>query len=663
MSRHRILLQTNPTWLKTGLAENAKTLLKYLYKTGKYDIALYATQGTPVNHPLLNSSPWPVFGCIPNDQNLINQINADPNLARDASYGSLQIDEVVKQFKPTVWIGSDDVWSFSLANYADKPWFNHINSIHHITIDSVPVLEQAYEQAKRSKVYLTWAKFAVRVMQAEGKRRNVDMGHVSSIYGAMDTTAFSPITPAEKANLRKQFGIPDDTVIFLFVGRNQLRKSMPRILEAYAAFRRAHPTIKAALHFHTSFSERAQGWDLPKRANEHGIAPQELLCTYVCKACGSWFVAPFGGEDLDCPACGGKKTIVTANIVNGVPADQMRLVYGLSDACISAFTSGGQEYHNVQSLLCGKTLACTNYSCGEDFCLPETRDFVTPLRWHPYDEQSTNFVKAATDVGDITAFMRSHVRTPKAALEAAGQRGRAWAVKHFGIEAIGAQWEKLIDAMPIPDWSVIDVTKPAKKNDTFPMPTMSDNAEWVKTLYREILVMNVTDADDGLRHWLDKLTSGMVRQAIYDYFISVAKQENQKNGHGSAQVMDFGSLLDNTGRKRGLFVMKESAGDVAMCTSLFKSFHQEHPNTDLYVATEPRFAELLLGNPHVHKVLAYIPAMENELSMIGQANGPRYFDSYRHPGILSQRQLGYLGRPEPAFNVNIPQPFVPIFLS
>jgi glycosyltransferase involved in cell wall biosynthesis len=633
--------------LKTGLSTNATVLLKYLYKTGKYDIALYATQGTPTNHPLLSASPWPVFGCIPPDQNLINQINADPNLARDASYGSINIDAVIKEWKPTIWIGSDDAWSFSLANYADKPWFNRIHSLHHITIDSVPVLEQAYEQAKRSKIYLTWAKFAAREMQAEGKQRGIDLSHVSSIYGAMDTQAFSPISAAEKANLRRQFGIPDDTIIFLFVGRNQLRKSMPRILEAYARFRKDHPNVRAALHFHTSFSERAQGWDLPKRAADYGIAPQELLCTYVCKTCGSWFVAPFGGEDLDCPACGAQKSVVTANIINGVPADQMRLIYGLSDACISAFTSGGQEYHNVQSLLCGKTLACTNYSCGEDFCTPETRGFVTPLKWHPYDEQATNFVKAATDVGDITAFMRSHVRTPKAALEAAGARGREWAIKTFGIEAIGAQWEKLFDSLPVVDWSTIDLTKPAAKNETFPMPTMTDNVEWVKTLYREILLMSVTDQDSGLSHWLTKLSEGMARQSIFDYFISVAKQENQKNGITTQTQTNFASLLDNTGRKRALLLVKESIGDCLMMTSLFESFHQQYPNHDLYVMTSTQYAGIFDGNPYVYRVLPYIPQAENELMMIGAGQEKGFFDVYFHPAIQSQRQLNYLSNINP----------------
>ncbi len=645
---HRILFQSNPPWLHTGLSENSKTLLKYWYKKG-HELAQYCTQGTPVNHPLLATTPWKSYGCIPNDQGLINQINSDPNLARNASYGSVNIDAVVKDWKPSIWIGSDDIWAMPLDSYADKPWYSRINSIHHITVDSIPVLDQAYEQAKKSKVYLTWAKFAAREMRRVG---GASMSHVDSIYGAMETDIWAPISETEKLNLRKQFGISADTFVFVFVFRNQVRKVANQVMEAYARFRKENPGVKAALHLHTSFSEKAMGWDIPKMANYYGINPNEILATYVCKHCGSWFVAPYGGEDLDCPACGTKKSIVTVNITNGVPRDQMKLVYGLSDAVLSCFNSGGQELNSCQGLLCGKPLACTNYSCGEDFCIPATKGFVYPIRWSPYHEPGTNFIKAANDVASIVGFMQQIVRQPKRALEAAGERGRDWAIKTFGIETIGAQWEKLFSTMPSnQDWSSIDITRPAQKNEAFANPNIADNTEWVKTLYKEILLMIVADADDGLRHWLEKLNGGMSRQSIFDYFISVAKQENQKNGHGGATSVDFASHLDNTGRKRGLMVIPCSAGDVAICTALFPSFHRQHPDTDLYVSVQPQYAELLSGNEHVHKIIPFMPALDQELAMIGQANGPKYFDVYYNIPVQTQKCLSYLSQPEPAFDI------------
>lgn len=646
MSRHRILLQTNPTALKTGLAENAKTLLKYLWKTGRYDIAHYWTQGTSVMDPRLSLTPWKSFGCIPADQNLINQLNSDPQLQRNASYGAYNIDAVVKEWKPTIWIGSDDAWAFPTSDYADKPWFKQINSIQHITIDSVPVLDLAFEQAKRAKHYVTWARFAELEMKRVRPGSGTD--HVTSIYGAMDVDLFSPITEGEKASIRKQFGIAPDSFVFLFVGRNQLRKSFVRVMEAFSHFKRENPSIKAQLYFHTSFSEKGAGWDIPKMAAFYGLTGNDILCTYSCKVCNRWWVRPYGGEDIDCPHCAAQKSGITVNIQQGVSAHEMKYVYGIADACVSAFTSGGQEYHNVQSLLCGKPLACTNYSCGEDFCTSVTEPFIYPLKYHVYEEMGTNFLKASTDTRDIAAFMRSVTRAPRRELEEIGVRSRDWAIKTFGIETVGAKWEAMFNKMPLVDWGSIVLTGGADKNEGYPMPTtITSDSEWIKDLYRNVLNMNVADSDDGLLHWCAKLVAGMKREPIYDYFISVARQENAKN----KPPVDFGSMLDETGRKRGLFVIKESIGDVAMCTALFRSFHQENPNTDLYVATEPKYAEVLVGNEDIHKVLPYHPTLEQELLMIGQGNGKRFFDVFYHPAIQTQRLLAYLSRPEPPYSL------------
>lgn len=645
--KHRILFQSNPTHIKTGLSENAKTLLKYLYGTGRYEVAHLCTQGTMVNDPRLGLTPWKSFGAIPADQALINQINGDPQLRQNAAYGSFNIDNVIKEWKPTIWIGSDDLWAFPLSDYCEKPWYKAINSVHHITIDSIPVLDQAFEQAKRSKYYVTWAKFAVAEMRKA--RPDGSMNHVTSIYGAMDTKLFSPIADTQKAELRKQFGLDPDALIFLFVSRNQLRKSFPRVIEAFARFKREYPNVKAHLHFHTSFSEKGAGWDIPKQAAFYGVDPKDILSTYSCRSCGRWWVAPYCGEDKPCPHCGDPKSAISANIQHGVPALEMRYVYGLSDACISAFTSGGQEYHSVQSLLCGRPLSCTNYSCGEDFCTEETKDFIYPLTHHVYDEMGTNFRKATTDVGSITSFMRKVAKSSKRDLQEVAEKGRAWAARTFSIETIGAQWEKLFASMPATDWTTITLTEVKAKNEGYPMPGAEVSDEtFVQSLYTNVLLMDEKPDGEGMSHWLSKLKAGLKRDDVYRYFIQVAQQENAKN----RPPQDLSSMLDNTGRKRGLFVIKESIGDVALCTALFKSFHEEYPDTDLYVGTDPKYHEVLAGNEHVHKVLPHIAAFEAELAMIGQGAGPRYFDYYFNAGILTQSKLGYLGRGEPGFEVD-----------
>ncbi len=605
--------------------------MKYLYKLGKYELAWYCSQVSE-NDPNLSLTPWKSYGALPSDPQSIQQLNQDPGKMRDATYGSWNIDKVIKDFKPDVMIGSDDAWAFGKGNFLDKPWWKKINSILHITLDSYPILDQAFEQAEHTKTYLTWAKFA----QKDMKRRSPKCQHVGQIYGAMDTDQFSPIKLEEKSELRKRFGIGPNTVIFNYVFRNQLRKSANLILEAFARFKQENPTADVKLHFHTSVSEMGQGWNLPKMMAYYGIANTDVLFTYVCKQCGQWHVSPYLGEDINCPYCKAEKSMITTNIIHGVPANEMKYVYGIADAAFSVMTSGGQELTSCQSMLCGLPLACTNYSCGEDFC---ANPDVFSLSWHPYHETGTNFVKAATDVGDIKKFMQKIWRMSPRDVKILGERGRQWAKKTFSIETIGAQWEQLIDSLPAVDWSTIDLTSQVK-NDQYPFPQIEDPDKFLTALYMEILKMDERPDGEGRKHWLQRMKEGMKREDIYNFFIGVAKQENTKQG---VSQQDFWSLIDKTtGRKRAIFVIRESLGDCLMCTQLFESFHQVYPNHDLYIATKEVNFPIFAGNPYVFKTLPYMDVMAQEMAMCGAGQKEKYFDVFLMPAVGSQIHLKYL---------------------
>jgi hypothetical protein len=232
-------------------------------------------------------------------------------------------------------------------------------------------------------------------------------------------------------------------------------------------------------------------------------------------------------------------------------------------------------------------------------------------------------------------------RTPTKDLLAWGQKGRDWAVKTFSIETIGAQWESLLDSLPLINWEKVDLT-PQVKNEQYPFPEIENEDEFLTALYTHILKMNEPVTGDGHKHWKARLKEGMDRKTIYNYFLSVAQQENQKNGIGAKE---FGDILDKTtGRKRILYIMKESGGDCLISTQLFEALHNKYPDHDLYVACDPKFKAIFDGNPFVFKVIDYQNFMENELLMIGtnRPDSERYFHVFLHPGILTQRQLFYL---------------------
>jgi hypothetical protein len=230
-------------------------------------------------------------------------------------------------------------------------------------------------------------------------------------------------------------------------------------------------------------------------------------------------------------------------------------------------------------------------------------------------------------------------KSSKRDLQEWGEKGRIWATREFSIETIGAKWETLFDAMPITDWSSVDLT-PKPKNDTFPMPAGGDDIQFITTLYTEILKMNEPVHGDGHKHWQQKLKDGMKREDIYAYFLSVARDDNVKNG---AKQNDFWDLIDKTtGRKRALLVVKESAGDCLLMTQLFESFHREYKDHDLYVASDPKFADIFAGNPHVFRRLDFIPAMTQEMAMAGAGHNDPYFHVVLLPTIPTQQVLGYL---------------------
>ena len=121
--KKRLLFQSDFSLATTGFGRNSRDVLSYLYSTGKYEILHYCC-GIPQNNPALNRTPWKSVGTLPADQQQMEEINRDPQVARMAAYGSHMLDQVVKEFKPDVYIAVQDIWGIDFA--IPRPWFKKI---------------------------------------------------------------------------------------------------------------------------------------------------------------------------------------------------------------------------------------------------------------------------------------------------------------------------------------------------------------------------------------------------------------------------------------------------------------------------------------------------------------------------------------------------------
>ena len=65
--KKRLLFQSDFVLMKTGFGRNARTLLSYLHKTGKYEILHYCC-GIQHKHAQLSKTPWKSVGALPDDE-------------------------------------------------------------------------------------------------------------------------------------------------------------------------------------------------------------------------------------------------------------------------------------------------------------------------------------------------------------------------------------------------------------------------------------------------------------------------------------------------------------------------------------------------------------------------------------------------------------------
>lgn len=100
--------------------------------------------------------------------------------------------------------------------------------------------------------------------------------------------------------------------------------------------------------------------------------------------------------------------------------------------------------------------------------------------------------------------------------------------------------------------------------------------------------------------------------------------------------------LDETGNKKLLFIVPESAGDIFLSTSLLESMKHMYPDFDIYFACKPQYKDLLKNNPYIYKVIDYLPVMDSSAHMEGMSDWNGIFDISIMATVLTQRFFSYI---------------------
>jgi glycosyltransferase involved in cell wall biosynthesis len=626
--KKRILFLSDHAGAFTGFGKNTKLLLKYLYQTGKYEI-YNAAQGMPKNGPHTQRFPWKTIGVLPDDPNKIAQINQDPNLGRLAAYGDMEIENIVKEFKPDVVFSVNDTWGSQFVT--DKNFFDSIPTVCWNTFDSLPLLPDTIEKAKKIKHYWTWSDFARKELHKHGHE------HVKNQYPLVNTDSFYKLPQEKIIEILQRYNLPQDSFIIGFVFRNQLRKLVNTQIEAYAQFKRQNPNIKNTfLYTHTHYGE---GWDILRLCEQYGVNKEEVLCTYICKETKEYFIAPFNGQDIENPITK-NKTLITTNVGLGVTDTQLNEIYNIFSLYSHPATSGACELPCVEAALTEKIIATCPYSFGEDII--ELNSGSLEFKFSFYTEHGTQFLKSQPSASSMCNVFKKVYEMPVDKRTNLEKLSRQWALDNYSIKNNGKKIEEFIDSLEVLGDEIFEFKSSTNNpNPIAQITTNPDSKLWVKSLYKLILDREVTDEDEGVQHWLKQISEGRSLVDIENYFRHVAKEELSKRNNTTSldQIFDKDDAL-----KRVLIIQPESLGDIFLITSLFESIRNRYPKEThkIYFATKPQFQEIVDGNPYIDKWIPYDQSMDNIIAMEGAGPVNGICDIAYYPYFGTQRLLDYM---------------------
>lgn len=632
--KRKVLFWSNSSSVKTGFGSNMRNILKTLHKDP--DLEVYeAANGVLYNKEM--KTPWKTKGTHPVDINIINEIQNDEFKKRRAYYGNYMIDKIIEEVKPDVIFGIEDVWAFDIAK---KPWQGNVPFVAWTTVDSLPILEQAKILHSKSDKFLVWASFAEEQMKKEGF-------DTETLHGAIDYSSFQPLSLQERNNLRNFHDIKENDYVIGFVFKNQLRKSIPNLLDGFKRFKEKCPkNINPKLLIHTEWIDNPNTWNIESYIKEHSIDNKDILTTHICTECGRYTVKPYEGSNQDCPFCGSKKSFKTKNPDSGLSEKQLNEVYNMMNVYCHPFTSGGQELPIQEAKAAGLITLVTEYSCGTDSCYPHQGGL--PLSWHEYREPSSNFIKASTNPESICDQLLAVVNMTEEERQSLINNGINHIKTNFSIDKICSRIKEIAFEFPKCQWD-FDFEQKLTNPDYTPDDSIENDAEWLIDAFYGIFGKKFKKTEFDIVE-----NEKLIKKDGRDKVLAFLKQHAiHRNNELRIKKLSLDDILDKDDiGKRIAVVIPESAGDLLMINGLMKGLKELYPEFNIYLFTKPEFFCMVDDNPHIHKILPYRDGLDNLLFLEGIGEHKGFFEIAFLPHVGSQRFINYThnGKDKRQFN-------------
>jgi len=472
MNKKRVLLMGEAHYLSSGFGTYANELLTRLHKTGKYEVAEFASYGSS---DLKKFIPWLYYGNMPEENNKKELDLYHSNPAHQ--FGTWRFERACLDFKPDIVLSYRDPWMDNwIQDCAVRKYFHWIWMP---TVDSAPQRQEWVNTFSKCDAVLTYSEVGSEVLKNQGKEKINVVGCASP---GIDPSVYKPMPKKEH---RKSMGIDPDCFIVGTVMRNQKRKLFFELMKSFRLFLDQAPSDvanKTFLYLHTSYPEKV-GWDIAQGIMEYDLGGKVLM-TYICKSCRKFFPNMFQDALCKCIFCN-QQSAVCPTVSFGVSVADLAKIYNLFDIYIQYAICEGFGMPQVEAGACGVPIAATNYSAMRDV-LHFTKGYAIPIKTF-FRELETNAERAYPD-NEILAktllnfFTKSETDRLQQSLQV-----RQDTIKRYNWDDTAKIWENYIDSYTPKDLQGNWGAPPTITNVPNAIPPNLSNEAFIAWIFNNVL--------------------------------------------------------------------------------------------------------------------------------------------------------------------------------
>lgn len=198
----------------------------------------------------------------------------------DGYYGSNILDHAVNQFQPDIVLTIGDFWNLGWITDPNicrtRRYFQWCS---YIPVDGEPLngglppgIIKVVEDIDIPVAYTEYAKAAVlKSVKSEETRRRLNV-----IYHGVDSQTFKPMEPSERRKIRAQYQL-EDKFLFLTVCRNQSRKNIPKLFQAWKKFSEMPEFRDKVVFWPHMYFKDPMGWNIDDLIEELGLRNQSIM--------------------------------------------------------------------------------------------------------------------------------------------------------------------------------------------------------------------------------------------------------------------------------------------------------------------------------------------------------------------------------------------------